>query len=72
MTMDQPKAFIPPEVGADGHIIRRLGWALVKQWATLPEPVRDRLQKQAVLTDDAEDQSVQLNEQISIFLREHG
>ena len=34
--MDDANAFVPPDVGDDSHIIRRLGWAVVRQWL-LPE-----------------------------------
>lgn len=64
------QGFIPPEVGNDEHIIRRLGWAVIRQWANLPEDVKQRIREQAVFTEDRY-QTSQLSEQINIFLRKH-
>ena len=63
-------AFVPPDVGNDDHVIRRLGWAVVRQWAHLPSDVQERILSQAIFVDD-EYKTVQLQEQIRIFVREH-
>jgi hypothetical protein len=64
------KAFVPPEIGDEEHIIRRLGWALVKGWPDLPEDIQRRLREQAVFVHD-KFETPQLDQQISIFLRKH-
>jgi hypothetical protein len=64
------KAFAPPDVGIAEHIIRRLGWAVVRQWSSLPDDVQERIREQAVFTEDKY-ATVQLNEQIKAFLRKH-
>lgn len=63
-------AFKPPNVGADEHIITRLGWAVVRQWASLPGDARGLILEQAVFTEGKEP-TVQLNEQIKLFIRKH-
>jgi hypothetical protein len=68
--MGDIKAFVPPHVGDDEHIIRRLGWAIVRQWASLPDDLKARITEQAVFTHDKY-ATVQLNEQINIFIRKH-
>ena len=64
------KPFHPPEIGDDAHIIRRLGWAVVRQWSNLPESVQEQLQEQAVFVFDSY-MTVQLDQQISIFIDKH-
>jgi hypothetical protein len=34
------EAFIPPPIGDQDHIIRRLGWAVVRHWSSLPGNVQ--------------------------------
>jgi hypothetical protein len=70
-SMDRIKAFNPPKIGDDEHhIIRRLGWAVVQQWASLPEKVQGRVLEQAVFTAD-DYATVQLQQQIEIFIEKH-
>lgn len=52
------------------HIIRRLGTAVVLQWSSLPKEVQGRLLQQAVFVHDRY-QTVQLQEQISMFISKH-
>jgi hypothetical protein len=61
--------FIPPDVGDDDHLVRRLGWALVSQWKTLPADVQGRLKEQAIFVHDKDTTS--LPEQINAFLKRH-
>jgi len=68
--MDGIKAFNPPDVGKDDHIVRRLGWAVVRQWDRLPEAARERIREQAVFVEDGI-KTAQLNEQIQGFIRDH-
>jgi translation initiation factor 2 alpha subunit (eIF-2alpha) len=68
--MDDIKAFNPPDVGDDEHIIRRLGWALVRQWASLPDNLKAQIAQQAVFLYDKH-ATVQLNEQINAVIRKH-
>jgi hypothetical protein len=64
------RAFVPPPIGDDDHIIRRLGWAVVLQWSEIPAPVKRQLREQAIAIQD--ENPVQLNEQISMFIQKHG
>jgi hypothetical protein len=64
-------SFHPPDVGDDDHIIRRLGWAVVKQWSRLPPDAQERVREQAIFVWDKH-QTVQLAQQIDAFVREHG
>lgn len=64
------KAFAPPNVGDEEHIIRRLGWAVIRQWNELPDDVQERIREQAVFTEDRH-MTVQLNEQIKAFINLH-
>jgi hypothetical protein len=68
--MDAIQAITPPDVGAELHIIRRLGWALLYQWDRVPADLRERLIEQAVFTQDRY-QTAQLNEQIAAFVHKH-
>ncbi len=54
----------------DEHILRRLGGAVVVQWRSLPQDVRDTLLEQAVYINDRTP-AVQLKEQIESFIRKH-
>jgi hypothetical protein len=54
----------------DEHILRRLGGAVVVQWARLPDAMRDLLVEQATLMWDRYD-TVQLRQQIELFIRKH-
>jgi hypothetical protein len=53
--------------GREGHIIRRLGKAVIAQWVHLDELTRDRLFKQAMLIQD-DHQTVQLEQQMRAFI----
>ena len=55
---------------ADEHILRRLGGAVVVQWANLPDDVRTLLVEQATFMLDRH-QTVQLKQQIQAFIRDH-
>ncbi|QBR71613.1 hypothetical protein CU048_10365 [Beijerinckiaceae bacterium] len=68
--MDDIKAFNPPNVSDDEHIIRRLGWAVIRQWASLPDKLKAHIAEQAVFIDDKY-KTVQLREQIAAFIRKH-
>jgi hypothetical protein len=46
------KAFIPPNVGDQDHIIRRLGWAVVRNWSSLPAEVQADVYQQALYVQD--------------------
>lgn len=65
------KAFFPPNVAEDEHVIRRLGWAVIRQWCDLPSNIQDLLREQAVFTEDRHPTTVQLNEEISAFINRH-
>jgi hypothetical protein len=71
--MDHPKvkSFVPPDVGDEIHIIRRLGWALVRQWRNLSDEDKKLFLEQAHQTDDREVVIVQLAQQIDIFLEKY-
>jgi len=69
--MTEIEAFIPPQVGDDEHIIRRLGWAVTRHWPDLPSEIKETIRSQAVMTEDRYT-TVQLNEQINLFLKKYG
>jgi hypothetical protein len=69
--MAEIKAFAPPDVSSDDHIIRRLGWAVVRQWSHLPSDAKEIIREQAVFTEIGAP-TTQLNEQIKAFIRKHG
>ena len=64
------KAFFPPDVGGDIHVIRRLGWAVIHLWDDLPKDVQSKILSQANFTEDSY-QTISLNEQIRAFVRKH-
>jgi hypothetical protein len=68
--MDGVHAIVPPNVGDELHIVRRLGWALLYQWDRVPADLRERLIEQAVFTQDRY-QTSQLKEQITAFADKH-
>ena len=68
--MSDLKGFVPPDIGDDEHIIRRLGWAAVRLWPYLPEGLQERVRGLAVATHDRHE-TAQLNEQIDLFLKKH-
>jgi hypothetical protein len=68
--MDGIHPIVPPDVGDELHIVRRLGWALLYQWDRIPDDLRERLIEQAVFTKDRH-QTVQLKEQIAAFVGRH-
>jgi hypothetical protein len=68
--MDGIHAIVPPDVGDDLHIVRRLGWALLYQWDRVPDDLRERLIEQAVFTKDRK-QTGQIKEQIEAFVGRH-
>ena len=69
--MEPIKTFIPPDIGEDEHIVRRLGWAFLQQWSVIPGDVREQIRQQAVSVEDRH-KTVQLNEQINAFIAKHG
>ncbi len=64
------KAEIPDYLSDDEHIVRRLGWAIVKQWQQLPKEAAELIIRQANVVEDRY-QTVQLNEQIRAFIEKH-
>ena len=68
--MDDIKSTVPIYDADDGHIVRRLGWAVVKQWQNLPEWARERIKQQAVFVHDS-DVNVQLEQLIGAFIEKH-
>lgn len=68
--MDGIHGIVPPDVGDELHIVRRLGWALLYQWDRVPDDLRERLIEQAVFTKDRF-QTAQLKEQIAAFVAKH-
>jgi hypothetical protein len=68
--MPEIKAQILNTAPAHDHILRRLAKAVIWQWDDLPADVQKRIQQQAVFMSD-EFQTVQLNEQINMFIQEH-
>jgi hypothetical protein len=68
--MDGIHGIVPPDVGDELHIVRRLGWALLYQWDRVPVDLRARLIEQAVFTKDRY-QTAQLKEQITAFADKH-
>jgi hypothetical protein len=50
--VDTFEPFIPPDIGGDAHIIRRLGWSVVRQRAELAKDVQERLHEQAIFIQD--------------------
>ena len=63
------KAFIPPPIGDQDHIIRRLGWAVVRHWSSLPGNVQADLWEQALFTQDGD--PVQSSEELAEFIEKH-
>ena len=68
--MDGIHAIVPPDVGDEVHIVRRLAWALLYQWDHVPDDLRERLIEQAVFTKDRY-QTAQIKEQIAAFVGKH-
>jgi len=68
--MSDLRGFAPPDIGDDEHIIRRLGWAVVRLWPDLLDELQERIRHLAVSTADRY-ATVQLNEQIQLFLKNH-
>ncbi len=68
--MDGIHPIVPPDVGDELHIVRRLAWALLYQWDRVPEDLRERLIEQAVFTKDRH-QTAQIKEQIAAFVHKH-
>jgi hypothetical protein len=62
------KAFIPPPIGDQDHIIRRLGWAVVRHWSSLPGNVQADVYQQALSVQDKN--TVQF-EELARFIEEH-
>lgn len=60
------RAWAPPDVGDDEHIIQRLGWALIRQWNNVPAGVQNLIREQAVFTDGR-----QMTFQLDRFIRKH-
>ena len=50
------------------HVVRRLGWALVRQWKEIPPNLQELLKQQAVYVEDRS-KTNQLEQQINAFLR---
>lgn len=63
------EAFIPPPIGDQDHIIRRLGWAVVRHWSSLPGNVQADVYQQALLVQDQN--RVQLYEELASFIEKH-
>jgi hypothetical protein len=63
------KAFIPPPIGDQDHILRRLGWAVVRHWSSLPGNVQADLWEQALFTQDGD--TVQSFEELATFIEKH-
>jgi hypothetical protein len=63
------KAFIPPPIGDQDHIIRRLGWAVVRHWSSLPGDVQADVNQQALYAQDKN--TVQLSEELASFIEKH-
>jgi hypothetical protein len=64
------KGVIPKYAEDEAHIVRRLGWAVVEQWAVLPDDAREGILTQAAFVHDHY-QTVQLKEQIDAFIRKY-
>jgi hypothetical protein len=64
------RAEFPDYSEEDAHIVRRLGWAVVKQWNRLPPENRHTILEQAVFVEDKH-LTVQLKEQIELFIERH-
>jgi hypothetical protein len=62
------KAFIPPPIGDQDHIIRRLGWAVVRHWSSLPGDVQADVYQQALSVQDKN--TVQF-EELARFIEKH-
>lgn len=54
----------------EAHIVRRLGAAVVSLWNDLPDAEREKIASKALSVHD-DYQTVQLNEQIRRFIRDH-
>jgi hypothetical protein len=63
------EAFIPPPIGDQDHIIRRLGWAVVRHWSSLPGDVQADVYQQAIFVQDRN--TVQLSEELAGFIEKH-
>jgi hypothetical protein len=66
--MRQIQAIVPPQV--PDSIPTRLGWAVVQLWEELPKEVRARIKEQAGFVEAGEP-TVQLAQQINIFIDKH-
>jgi hypothetical protein len=62
------KAFIPPLIGDQDHIIRRLGWAVVRHWSSLPGDVQADVYQQALYVQD---KNTVLSEELASFIEKH-
>jgi hypothetical protein len=64
---------MPPEIEKeDEHIIRRLGWAVIRQWNNLPPAVQERIREQSFHTADRSGEAVvQLRQKIEIFTEKY-
>jgi hypothetical protein len=71
--MNDNEPIIVPEVGDDEHLIRRLGRAVVRQWPSLPQDIRERIKQKAVFTrlPGNQPETAGLVEQISTFIKNH-
>lgn len=52
-------------------LIRRLGSAVILQWAHLPKAVQERILRQAWTVFDAEPVPIQLKQELEAFVRKH-
>ena len=56
---------------AEEKLIRRLGSAVVLQWAHLPTHVQSRILRQAWSVFDAEPVAIQLKQELEAFIAKH-
>jgi len=56
---------------SEDKLVRRLGMAVVLQWAHLPKSDQQRILRQAWTVFDAEPVPIQLKQELEAFVREH-
>lgn len=66
----QIRGIVPPTISdaIEATFPARLGWAVTQLWDDLPKQVQDQIKQQAVFIETGPP-TVQLNEQIGVFLR---
>ena len=68
--MEDIKGTWPEYAPEEAHFVRRLGWAAIKRWNTLPIDAKRNIVRQAIFVGDKEP-VVQLAQQLDIFIAKY-